>query len=91
MLVVSASLAAKKAKREAFYQGVREVMWQVSRITYKTACWEAGSDACLQAADYCGWAIQRKWEAGDRGPYGRIAKSVRSEYDLFARGATRYY
>jgi hypothetical protein len=23
------------------------------------------SDPCLQVADYCTWAIQRKWERGD--------------------------
>lgn len=92
LLVVTASLGNKKKKREAFYEAVRDVMRQVGRrMTYKTACWDASSDACLQVADYCGWAIQRKWEAGDAGPHGRIASKIRSEYDLFARGTTLYY
>ena len=57
----------------------------------KRTCWDAGSDACLQVADYCGWAIQCKWESDDSAPFTRIERKVRSEYDLFARGAKFYY
>lgn len=45
----------------------------------------------LQVADYCCWAIQRKWERGDERFYGRIKTSVRSEFDIFGTGDTRYY
>ena len=91
MLVVSASLGGRKKKRQAFYDTVRSVVTRVSRKAYKTACWDATSDACLQVADYCGWAIQRKWESSDPIPHGRIASKIRSEYDLFAKGTTLYY
>lgn len=91
LLVVTASLGNKK-KRAAFYQAVRDVMGQVGcRVLYKTACWDASSDGCLQVADYCGWAIQRLWEAGDPGPHGRIAAKIRSEYNLFGSGTKVYY
>src|SRR5262245_7278600 len=91
LLVVTASLGNKKKKRAAFYEAVQDVMRQVGRITYRTACWDASSDSCLQVADYCGWALQRKWEADDSGPYNRLGSKVRSEYDLFASGTTFYY
>ena len=91
LLVVSASVGSKKKRRLAFYSGVQDVIRQVGRITCRTACWDAGSDACLQVADYCGWAIQRKWESGDASAYHRIATKVRSEFDLWARGTTLYY
>jgi uncharacterized protein DUF3800 len=92
LLVVTASLGKKK-RRAIFYEAVRDVMGQVGngRIRYRTACWDASSDCCLQVADYCGWAIQRKWEGGDLGPYERIASKIRSEFDLFERGAKLYY
>jgi hypothetical protein len=90
LLVVTASLGTKK-RRLAFYEIVQGVMRQVGRTTYKTACWEATSDSCLQVADYCGWAIQRKWESSDPTPYSRIAGKVKSEYDLFAAGTRLYY
>lgn len=92
LLVVTASLGNKKKKRLAFYEAVRDVVRQVGgQTTYRTACWEASSDGCLQVADYCGWAIQRKWETGDPGPHGRIASKIMSEYDLFGAGAKMYY
>ena len=91
LLVVSASVGSKKKRRLAFYSGVQDVIRQVGRITCRTACWDAGSDACLQVADYCGWAIQRKWESGDASAYHRIATKIRSEFDLWARGTTLYY
>ena len=91
LLVVSASVGNKKKRRLAFYGGVQDVIRQVGRVTCRTACWDAGSDACLQVADYCGWAIQRKWESGDASTYERIASKVRSEFDLWARGKTSYY
>jgi hypothetical protein len=92
LLVVTASLGNKKKRRAAFYLAVQDVMSQVAQqIRYGTACWEASSDCCLQVADYCGWAIQRKWEAGDAGAYSQIAGKIRSEYDLFGSGSTVYY
>jgi hypothetical protein len=37
------------------------------------------SDPCLWAADYCTWAIQRKWERRDERAYELIAAAVASE------------
>jgi hypothetical protein len=84
LLVIPASLGEKK-KRLAFYDTVREVMRHVRRMTCRTACWEASADACLQVADYCGWAIQRRWEYQDPSSWERIADKVESEYNLFAK------
>jgi hypothetical protein len=89
-LVVSASVGSHK-KRAAFDGAVRDVVAQIGPLNCKTSCWDASSDACLQAADYCGWAIQRKWEGGDAGPHALIADKIRSEFDMFARGTQTYY
>ena len=45
----------------------------------------------LQAADYCNWAIYVKWEREELRPYQMIQGKVRSEFDIFADGDTRYY
>lgn len=45
----------------------------------------------LQAADYCGWAIFRKWERDDLRSYNLIKSSMRSEWDVFRSGTTYYY
>jgi hypothetical protein len=91
LLVVSASLGSN-AKKRSFHAAVTDVIKQVSPTAKaRVACWSAASDPCLQVADYCAWAIQRKWEAGDRQGYDLIKGSVETEFELFASGTTKYY
>ena len=49
------------------------------------------ADPCLQIADYCCWAIQRKWESGDDRSYVLIKDKIQSDFNAFARGKTVYY
>lgn len=91
LFVVAASLGTKKA-RGAFHTAVDDVVAQVAPCrSHRVAFWDAGSDPCLQVADYCTWAIQRKWERGDDRSYALIADKVMSEYDVWAIGTTYYY
>lgn len=88
--IVSASLGTKK-KRSNFRLAVEEVATQVlprgvkSRVGY----WSASSDPCLQAADYCCWAIQRKWERNDTRSHSIIADKIESEFDIWANGTVQ--
>ncbi len=91
LLVVAASIGTKK-ELASFQRGVRDVMKQVSpSITTKTAQWPADADTGLQIADYCCWAIQRKWESGDTRSYDLIKNKVVSEFDVFGLANTYYY
>lgn len=45
----------------------------------------------LQLADYCSWAIFRKWERQDTRYYDLIQPALRSEFDFFRRGKTIFY
>lgn len=45
----------------------------------------------LQVADYCCWAIYRKWNNGDFRSYRLISSAIRREFDIFARGTKHYY
>lgn len=45
----------------------------------------------LQVADYCNWAVFRKWERGDSRSYDLVRPAVRSEYDIFQSGTKLYY
>ena len=45
----------------------------------------------LQVADYCSWAIFKKYEAAETTYYDRIRASIMSEFPVFARGRTEYY
>ena len=60
-------------------------------MTHCVAFWAYESDPCLQIADYCTWAIQRKWEGNDPRSHVLIADKIRSEFDVWQRGTTYYY
>ncbi|MDQ6899695.1 MAG: hypothetical protein M3072_09325 [Candidatus Dormibacteraeota bacterium] len=98
LLLVPATLGRTRAKQEVFSQAVRSVVDQVvnPKVEVRCAFWMARSDPCLWVADYCSWAIQRKWEHKWQGqPDARshqlIAAKIRSEFDIFAIGTKTYY
>jgi hypothetical protein len=45
----------------------------------------------LQVADYCAWAIMRKWERGDTRSYDMIKDRVTYEYDVWEKGTDHHY
>ena len=89
-LVTTASLGNKK-ERIAFENAVNDVMIQTKRGKWKADFMPCHSDPCLQVADYCAWAIQRKWEREDTRSYDLIADRVEYEFDLWQRGTAHYY
>jgi len=91
LFVIGASLGTKR-RRGTFHRAVADVIVQVSPTTrFRVAAWNAVSDPCLQAADYCAWAIQRKWERGDARSHALIAPKLQSEFDVFRTGTIEYY
>jgi hypothetical protein len=90
-LVTAASIGTKK-ERLSFESAVDDVMRQTVRAkAWQTDFWPSQADPCLQIADYCAWAIQRKWEMGDTRSYDLISDRITYEYDLWERGTTHYY
>ncbi len=45
----------------------------------------------LQAIDYYLWAVFRRWERSDLRSYQYISQSIKSEFDVFRKGASFYY
>lgn len=91
LMITVASIGTKK-KRIAFEDAVRDVVRQkIRRKQWSAAFWPCQTDPCLQVADYCTWAIQRKWEMNDARSYDLIASKINYEYDLWARGTAHYY
>ncbi|MCB2100485.1 MAG: DUF3800 domain-containing protein [Rhodobacterales bacterium] len=90
LLVTTASIGTRKEKR-AFSSAVDDVMKQTVAANWQTDFRPSAADPCLQVADYCAWAIQRKWERGDDRSYRLIADRIDYEYDLWARGTTHHY
>ncbi len=91
LMTTAASIGTRK-ERASFESAVEDVMRQtVSCPTWKVNFCPAAADPCLQVADYCAWALQRKWERNDTRSYDLIKSRVGSEYDLWARGTKHHY
>jgi hypothetical protein len=91
LFVAASSLGTKKARR-ALHTAVDDVVHQLAPCrSHRVAFWPADSDPCLQVADYCTWAIQRRWERKDDRSRVLIAPKIRSEFDVWSLGKTHYY
>jgi hypothetical protein len=89
--VTTASVGTKKGQ-VAFTDAVRDVIKQtVGKKTNRSSFWPCATDPCLQVADYCTWAIQRKWEKGETLSYDLIKDRITYEYDTFRRGRKHWY
>jgi len=89
--ITAASIGSKKEKA-TFVNALEDVKAQTFR---RSPCHmdfrPCASDPCLQLADYCAWAIQRKWERSDLRSYDLIKSRITREYDMWAKGTTHYY
>lgn len=58
---------------------------------YRLLHHDSKSNFQLQIADYCNWAIFRKWSRSDLRSYNLIKPAIRSEFDIFRNGTIFYY
>jgi hypothetical protein len=91
LLITAASVGTRK-QQATFTFVVNNVVQQVARgNSWSTYFCPAASDPCLQVADYCAWAIHKKWERKDTRSYDLIRAKIRREYDLWSHGTKTYY
>ena len=84
LMVVVASIRTRM-RAGAVDAALRSIVSQVRPERSIAHVVNADSDLAVQAADYCGWAIQRKWERGDFRAHATIRHLIRSEQVLFER------
>lgn len=91
LIVTAASIGTKK-ERASYLNGLNDVASQnISRATWCVDFRPAMADPGLQMADYCAWAIQRKWETGDTRSYDLIVDRIHYQYELWKWGNKLYY
>lgn len=91
LLVTAASIGNRK-ERVTFSNALSDVMSQtINSGTWAVDFRPAQCDPCLQVADYCAWAIQRRWERNDQQSFNLIADRTTYEYDLWKHGKKLYY
>jgi len=91
LLVTAASIGTKK-ERQTYTSSIKDVVGQSARhVMWAVDFRPALADPCLQAADYCAWAIQRKWERGDERSLEIIRPKLTYEYELWRHGTVHFY
>ncbi len=81
------------SKRKAMEKSTKAVLEKMlpEGTNYTILHHAAKSHYGLQIVDYCNWSIFRKWERSDNEHYDIIEPAIRSEFEIFLTGKTRYY
>lgn len=93
VIVITDTIPVQK-RRRAIEKTVKQTlrrMLQAAQMRYQIIHHASKSCISLQVADYCNWAIFRKWERGDRRSYETIQSVIRSESPVFQPTAPTYY
>jgi hypothetical protein len=91
LLITAAALGTKKTKA-AFKQSLNNTLQQtLAREKWEVSFIDSAKDPLLWAADYCAWAVQRKWEMSDTRLHKLILPKIKSEFDLWASGDKHFY
>lgn len=91
-LLITAAALGQKRTRAAFKLAVNNVLQQTTdREKWECCFMESSKDPLLWAADYCAWAIQRKWESNDASAHSLIASKIKTEFDLWKGGTVHQY
>lgn len=92
VIVITDSIPVNK-KRRAIEKGVQTALAAMlpKGMRYRILHHSSRSHFGLQVADYCCWAVYRKWQSGETVYLEQIAQSQRSEFEIFRLGNKLYY
>ena len=92
IIVITDTIPHQK-KRKAVEKGVKQALKRMlpAGVKYRVLHHASRSHFGLQVADYCNWAIYRKWDAGEVRYYNQIRNAVHSEFEIFRNGKKYYY
>lgn len=81
-----------RKKRQAIVKAIKETLTRALRRgpRYRILHQSSRAHYGIQVADYCSWAVFKKYEDGNTVAYDKIQPSIWSEFDVFQTG-TRYY
>jgi len=92
VIVITDTIPVKR-KRRAVEKAIKTVLAEMlpGGMRHRIRHHQSRSHYGLQVADYCNWAVFRKWQRGDSEFYDLIKPALRSEFDIFRTGVTYYY
>jgi hypothetical protein len=92
VIVITDTIPIQK-KRQAIEKAIKGVLAKMlpAGMRYRILHHASRSHYGLQVADYCNWAVFRKWQRGEVEFYDLIKPAVKSEFEIFRAGTTLYY
>lgn len=92
VIVITDTVPVQK-KRQAIEKAIQQALAKMlpAGIKYRILHHASRSHYGLQVADYCCWAVFRKWQRGETEHYDRLKPAPRSEFDIFRTGTRLYY
>jgi hypothetical protein len=92
VIIITDSIPVK-SKKQAMEKAVKQTLSRMlpAQVKYRVIHQSSKAHFGLQIADYCNWAILRKYERGDAEFYSRVEPMIRSEFDIFRNGRTTHY
>ncbi len=83
LLLIAASIGDRDMRSE-FQATVENIVdAQSPPSSLASTMWPSATAPLLQVADYCAWAIQRKWERSDTRAYNLVRHRIVSEFEVF--------
>jgi len=81
------------SKRELIKKTIKIYLKRIFSNPFYLYFHQNRSDKNTQIADYCCWAIYKKWTDGEMRPYNAVNKGnkIKSEFDIFKTGKAIYY
>ena len=92
VIVITDQIPVRKY-REAVIKAIKVTLTAMLpvNVTYRILHHDSKSNAGLQIADYCNWAIYRRWESNDERSYALITRAIQSEFNIFEKGEIKHY
>lgn len=93
-IVIITDIIPVEKKRRAVEKAIKTTLAPIMKSTkkpYQLLHHDSKSSFGLQVADYCNWAIYRKWTRDDVRSYELVRAGIRDEFDIFKTGNTYYY
>ncbi len=90
IIIILSSIFNRK-KHDLILKTIKKYLKTKFQIPFFVYFHSSKSDINCQIADYCSWAIYRKWTDGEERPYKSISHIVKSEFDIFRVGNKEFY
>lgn len=92
LVVITDTIPVQK-QRKAVEKAIKQTLARMlpAGVTYDLLHHPSCSHYGLQVADYCNWAVLRKWQQGETFYYDKVRRRLFSESDIFRLGAVTWY